>query len=152
MLLDSAVCDAVVMVLCDAGFFLQHPEQHHSLLQYLTQANPKAARDVKCLLSAVKSLQATSSFLKASDSNLKKFLDLAERSLPSCSILQDVAFLERLLWGVGKQAKEGSVSVDQLERSRFILLQCLHSSVLSVRLCGLVFDLVVYVHCRVVCR
>ncbi|XP_050706077.1 rotatin-like [Eriocheir sinensis] len=134
--IDNAVCDAVVMVLCDGGFFLQHPEHHHTLLQYLTQANPTSANEVRCLLFAAKSLEATSNFLKASNSDLQGFLDLAEKSLPSCSVLQDATILEKLLWGVGRQAKEGSVSEEQLEQSRHILLQCLHSPVLSVRLYG----------------
>lgn len=151
--IDNAVCDAVVMVLCDGGFFLQHPEHHHTLLQYLTQANPTSANEVRCLLFAAKSLEATSNFLKASNSDLQGFLDLAEKSLPSCSVLQDATILEKLLWGVGRQAKEGSVSEEQLEQSRLILLQCLHSPVLSVRLCGLVFDLVVCVFvCKCACR
>lgn len=124
---------------------MQHPEQHHTLLQYLIQANPTAANQVKCLLFSAKSLQATSSFLKASNSDLQGFLDLAEKSLPSCSVLQDSAVLEKLLWGVGRQTKRGSVSEEQLKRSRSMLLQCLNSPVLSVRLCGLVFDLFVCV-------
>lgn len=153
-MIDSAVCDAVVMVLCDGGFFLQHPEHHHTLLQYLAEANPTSANEVNCLLFAAKSLEATSNFLKASNSDLQGFLDLAEKSLPSCSVLQDAAILEKLLWGVGRQAKEGIVSEEQLERSRLVLVQCLRSPVLSVRLCGLVFGLVlclnvsVHVECR----
>lgn len=136
--LDDDVCKAVVMVLCDGGFFLQHPQQHHCLLQYLTQVNATAAGEVRCLLFAAKSLQATSSFLQAPDSDPQAFLDLAEEALPSCSVLRDSAFLERLLQGVGKQAVESNISEEQLERSRFMLLQVLHSPVLSVRLRGLV--------------
>ncbi|KAK8388982.1 hypothetical protein O3P69_020746 [Scylla paramamosain] len=134
--LDDAVCEAVVMVLCEGGFFLQHPQQHHSLLQYLTQANATAADEVRCLVFAAKSLQATSSFLQASDSDIKAFLDLAEKALPSCSVLQDAAFLERLLQGVGRQAVQNSISDKLLDKSRFMVLQILHSPILSVRLKG----------------
>ena len=138
-MLDDAVCEAVVMVLCEGWFFLQHPQQHHSLLQYLMQVNVTAASEVRCLLFAAKSLQATSSFLQASDSDIEAFLDLAEKALPSCSVLQDGAFLERLLKGVGKQAVEGSISDKLLDKARFMLLQILHSPMLSVRLKGLVY-------------
>ena len=126
------------MVLCDGAFYLQHPQHHNFLLQYLNQTDATASGKVRCLLYAAKCLQATSTFLQAPNSDLEAFLDLAEEALPSCSVVQDDAFLERLLQGVGRQAVKGDVSKKQLDKARFMLLRVLYSPVLPVRLKGLV--------------
>lgn len=106
------------------------------MLQHLRQANPTTGTQIECVLYAAKSLQATSSFLQTTSSQVEQFLDLAEKAVRVSSIHQSTLLVEKLVRGLAKQIAEGNLNEDQLRRTRSLILKVLHFPDNTVRLSG----------------
>ncbi|KAK3876745.1 hypothetical protein Pcinc_018481 [Petrolisthes cinctipes] len=136
MVVSGDVTDGLMSVLCNGGFYLAYRPIHTALLTYLDQANPSATSQVRSVLFAADSLQATCEFLRASGMGLAPLLGLAERSLPSSCIHQSTSFVDKLVERVSDTLAEGSMGEEELRRARELVLAVLRYPDLTVKLTG----------------
>nr|XP_045603670.1 rotatin-like [Procambarus clarkii] len=134
--IDGDVCEGLILILCDGGFYLEHKNQYDILLQYLIQAKPMVATQIKSVLFAAESLHATSDFLQTSSSQITEFLDLAEKAVPVSSIHRSNVLVEKFIRGAAKQIALGNMDKEKVEKSRRLLLQILVFPDVTVRLSG----------------
>lgn len=134
--MDGSVCEGLLHILCDGGFYLEHKTQHDTLLQYLSQVQPETSRPIHCVLFAAKSLEAAVTFLRTSSADLNQLLYLAEKAIAVASLHQSSVLVEKLVRGLAKQIALDNVNEDQLGRARSILLDVLHCPDDTVKLSG----------------
>ncbi|XP_069941170.1 rotatin-like isoform X2 [Cherax quadricarinatus] len=134
--IDNDVCEGMIRILCDGGFYFEHMSQHNVLLKHLSIANPTVGTQIKSVLFAAQSLKATSDFLQTSSSQQVQFLDLAEKAIPVSSIHQSNVLVEKFVRGVAKQISLGNMEEEHVEKAQMLLLQILRFPDATIRLSG----------------
>ncbi|XP_076061737.1 rotatin-like isoform X3 [Oratosquilla oratoria] len=141
--------DAVPLLLYNAGFMMEYPDHHATVLQFFKKAHEtssplitppngemRKAFEIEALIYVTASLRQAFKFLETSSSEIEEFLILAKKGIETIEIHKSPVFVEKLVRGLAKQAGLNGLTQEMLMRGQLLIKQVLSHPEEFIRVIG----------------